>query len=96
MHRSYRQSGYLALAAVIAALAHWPLVASADEPVADLAASEPAQTWSPGPVEVLAAGPAGEDDVDNEFQWAGEREFAFLMSFDPDDEEVFLGWQVDF
>lgn len=37
-----------------------------------------------------------DDEADNEFAWATDQESEFLVSFDPEEEEAFLTWQVDF
>jgi len=72
-------------------------VASADSLVSDNLVIDSSEGWSPGPVTGAdAPGQAWSDETENQFVWAGDRDFGLLMSFDPDDEEVFLGWQIDF
>ena len=96
MRHLQRQSGWLPL--VMALSAMWlPVVASADSILSEILSTDTSEAWSPGPVNVVEeSGQAWNDESDDEFLWAGDRNFGLLMSFDPDDEEVFLGWQVDF
>ena len=97
MRRLHRQPGWLSLVIVLAAVGQLPAVASADSLLSEIFSMDTSATWSPGPVNgVEAPGPLWEDEADNEFLWAGDRNHGPLMSFDPDDEEVFLGWQVEF
>jgi len=72
-------------------------VASADSLDTDNVVIDTSNAWSPGPVTgVQAPVRDWDEETENEFVWAGDRDFGLLMSFDPDDEEVFLGWQIDF
>ncbi|MDP2325611.1 MAG: hypothetical protein Q8N51_16510 [Gammaproteobacteria bacterium] len=78
-------------------LGQLPAVAGADSLLSMIIATDTSEGWSPGPIDVVEAmSPAWEDEVENEFIWAGDRELGLLMSFDPDDEEVFIGWQIEF
>lgn len=74
-----------------------PAVARADSLVSEIYVIDTSEAWSPGPVNAAEeASPVWEDGVENEFLWSGDRNPGLLMSFDPDDEEVFLGWKVEF
>jgi hypothetical protein len=97
MYPLRKQSGWLPLLITLAASGQLPAVASADSLLSEIFAIDTSEAWSPGPVNAAnGSSPVWEDEVDNEFLWAGDRDFGLLMSFDPDDEEVFLGWQVEF
>lgn len=97
MRRLHRQSGWLSLAIVLAVVGQLPAVASADSLFSEILWIDSSVAWSPGAINIVEApAPLWEDETDNEFLWAGDRNHGPLMSFDPDDEEVFLGWQVEF
>jgi hypothetical protein len=97
MYPLHRQSGWLPLVTALAVILHLPAVASADSLLSGIFEIDTSEAWSPGPVNAAnVSSPVWEDEVDNEFLWAGDRVSGLLMSFDPDDEEVFLGWQVEF
>jgi hypothetical protein len=92
----HRQSGWRRLLFALA-VTGLPVIAGADSPLSEIPAIDTSEVWSPGPVDVVEdSSQSWNDQPDDEFLWAGDRNFGLLMSFDPDDEEVFLGWQVEF
>ena len=96
MRHLHRQSGWLPLMIALSVMG-LPVVAIADSIFSEILSVDTSEAWSPGPVDATGeSGQAWNDETDNEFLWAGDRNFGLLMSFDPDDEEVFLGWQVEF
>jgi hypothetical protein len=96
MRSLYRHSGLLSVVMAFSALI-LATAASADSLVSESLASDGRPGWSPGPVTgVDAQGHDWSEETEDHFAWAGDRDLGLLVSFDPDEEEVFLGWQVDF
>lgn len=97
MGRLHWQSGWFSLVVVLAVVGQVPNLASADTLLSEIDVIDSSEAWSPGPVHgSVEPGTAWEDEAYNEFLWAGDQHLGLLMSFDPDDEEVFLGWQAEF
>ena len=96
MRSLQQRCGLFSLVMAFAAMS-LTVAASADALVSDDFDIDAGQSWSPGPVEGAQAPQQDwNDGTKNQFAWAGDRDFELLMSFDPDEEEVFLGWQIDF
>lgn len=96
MRPLHRQTGWPSLVIALAAMV-LPAIASAESLLSEMFAIDTSAGWSPGPVNAVEkSSPVWQDEVDHEFLWAGDRDFGLLMSFDPDDEEVFFGWKVEF
>jgi hypothetical protein len=96
MHCLHRQTGWLSLAIALSVIA-LPATASADSLLSEILANDRSEAWLPAPVDIVEeAGQARDDEAGDYFQWAADEELGFLMSFDPEEEEVFLGWQIEF